>query len=71
MSRVLEALLPAEASNDYRSGRVAFYGFCLLVAVMLFRSSVHFLKPDSGVNSIASIMVFEGEIGRAACRERV
>ena len=61
MSRAREVILPAEASNDYRSGRVPFYGFCFLVAVMLFRSSVHFLKPDSGVNSIASIMVFEGD----------
>jgi hypothetical protein len=30
------------------------------MAVSLFRSTVHFLKPDSGVNSIASIRVFEG-----------
>ncbi len=61
MSRALDVILPAEASNDYRSGRVPFYGYCFMVAVMLFRASVHFLKPDSGVNSIASIMVFEGD----------
>ena len=61
MSRALDVILPAEASNDYRSGRVPLYGYCFMVAVMLFRSSVHFLKPDSGVNSIASIMVFKGD----------
>ncbi len=61
MSRALDVILPAEASNDYRSGRVPLYGYCFMVAVMLFRASVHFLKPDSGVNSIASIMVFEGD----------
>ncbi len=54
-------LLPREADNDYRGGAIPFYGFCLLVAVMLFRSTVHFLAPDSGVNSIASIIVFEGD----------
>ena len=53
-------ILPRQANNDYRGGAVPFYGFCLLTAVMLFRSTVHFLKDDSGVNSIASIMIFEG-----------
>ena len=61
MSRALSVLLPAEACNDYRSGRVPFNAYCFMVEVMLFRSSVHFLKQDSGVNSIASIMVFEGD----------
>lgn len=61
MSSALEVILPAEANNDYRSGAVVFYGFCLAVAVMLFRSTVHFLAPDSGVNSIASIIRFEGD----------
>ncbi len=61
MNRVLEALVPPQANNDYRGGAMAFYGFCLLFAAQVFRSTVHFLKPDSGVNSIASIMVFEGD----------
>jgi len=60
MTSALDAIFPRQANNDYRGGAVPFYGFCLLTAVMLFRSTVHFLKPDSGVNSIASIMVFEG-----------
>jgi hypothetical protein len=60
MPRVLEVILPRQANNDYRGGAVPYYGFFLISAVMLFRSTVHFLKPDSGVNSIASIMVFEG-----------
>ncbi len=60
MPRMLDVILPPQANNDYRGGAVPFYAFCLLVAVSLFRSTVHFLKPDSGVNSIASIMVFEG-----------
>ena len=60
MISALDVILPRQANNDYRGGAVPFYGFCLLTAVMLFRSTVHFLKDDSGVNSIASIMVFEG-----------
>ena len=60
MSAALDVILPRQANNDYRGGTVPFYGFCLMTAVMLFRSTVHFLKADSGVNSIASIMIFEG-----------
>ncbi|MEN8161876.1 MAG: hypothetical protein ABFS41_17535 [Myxococcota bacterium] len=60
MASALDVILPRQANNDYRGGPVAFYGFCGVTAVMLFRSTVHFLKDDSGVNSIASIMVFEG-----------
>ena len=56
----LEALFPRHANNDYCGGPVAFWGFCLLTAINLFRSTVHFLKDDSGVNSIASIIVFPG-----------
>ncbi len=60
MHPVLDVILPREASNEYRGGAVPLYGFCLMAAVMLFRSSVHLLKDDSGVNSIASIIIFEG-----------
>lgn len=56
----LEALFPRQANNDYRAGPIALWGFCLLTALNLFRSTVHFLKDDSGVNSIASIIVFPG-----------
>ena len=60
MTRALEVILPRRADNHYRGGAVPFYGFCLLTAAMLFRSTVHFLKGDSGVNSIASITLFQG-----------
>ncbi len=60
MTSALDAVLPRQANNDYRGGAVPFYGFCLLTAASLFSSTVHFLKGDSGVNSIASIIVFEG-----------
>ena len=60
MPRFLDAILPRQADNDYRGGPIPFYGFCLVAATHVFSSTVHFLKPDSGVNSIASIIVFEG-----------
>jgi hypothetical protein len=57
---VLETLLPKEADNEYRGGRIPLYTFCLLSTVMLGRSLIHFLKDDSGVNSIATIITFPG-----------
>ena len=57
----LETLFPREANNAYRGGPVPFYTFCLLSTVMLVRSSIHFFKDDSGVNSIATIMLFPGD----------
>ncbi len=60
MNNILEAFIPRHANNDYQGGRIAFYGFIFLFMASLFRSTVHFLKDDSGVNSIAGIIVFEG-----------
>ena len=61
MPSTLDAILPPHANNDYRGGTVAFYGFCLLLAERTFSATVHFLTPDGGKNSIASIIVFEGD----------
>lgn len=57
---ILERLLPREANNDYRGSRIALYTFWLLTVIFLGRSLIHFLKDDSGVNSIASIVLFSG-----------
>jgi len=57
---IINALIPKQANNEYHGGSVAFYGFCLIALTFLFKSTVHFLAPDSGVNSIASIIFFEG-----------
>jgi hypothetical protein len=58
---LIDSILPEKASNDFRGGRVPFYGFCLLLLPLTFRTFVHFLKGDSGVNSIASIHLFPGD----------
>jgi hypothetical protein len=57
---LLERLIPREANNEYRGSRIALYTFSVLSTVMLIRSLIHFLKDDSGVNSIATIVTFSG-----------
>ena len=61
MASAIDAVLPRKVTNEYRGGAVPFYGFCLFFAMQIFSSTVHFLKADSGVNSIASIIVFPFE----------
>jgi len=58
---LLDTLLPENANNEFHGGRVPLVTFCALIAMTTFRSSVHFLKGDSGVNSIASIHLFPGD----------
>jgi len=61
MASMIDVVLPRKVTNEYRGGPIPFYGFCLLLATQIFSSTVHFLKADSGVNSIASIIVFPFE----------
>ncbi len=61
MASTIDVVLPRKVTNEYRGGPIPFYGFCLLFATQVFSSTVHFLKADSGVNSIASIIVFPFE----------
>lgn len=53
-------VLPEKASNEFEGGWIPIAGFCLMLLPVTFRALVHFLKDDSGVNSIATIHVFEG-----------
>jgi len=61
MPSIVNVVLPRKVTNEYRGGPIPFYGFCLLFATEIFSSTVHLLKADSGVNSIASIIVFPFE----------
>jgi len=61
MISLFDVVLPRPATNEYRGGRVPLVGFCVLFATQIFSSTVHLLKDDSGVNSIASIIVFPFE----------
>ena len=53
-------LLPDVANNNYLGSKIAIYGLAVLLIPLTFRSLVHFLKDDSGVNSIATILTFSG-----------
>ena len=53
-------LLPDAANNNYLGSTIATYGLAVLLIPLTFRSLVHFLKDDSGVNSIATILTFSG-----------
>ena len=57
----IDTVIPEQANNDFRGGKIPLYGFCLLLLPVVFRTFVHFLKDDSGVNSIASIHLFSGD----------
>ena len=57
----IDTVIPKQANNDFRGGKIPLYGFCLLLLPVVFRTFVHFLKDDSGVNSIASIHLFPGD----------
>lgn len=57
----LEKLFPRQANNDYRGSPIALWAFCILLVPFTFRAFVHFVKNDSGVHSIATIVVFPGE----------
>ena len=57
---IFNRLLPDVADNQYQGSKIAFYGLIALLIPLTFRSLVHFLKEDSGVNSIATIMTFAG-----------
>jgi len=56
----LSLLFPQQANNDYRGSKFALWLFPLLALAILARSLIHFLKSDGGINSIATIITFEG-----------
>ena len=54
----LVSLLPASANNNYEGNKYAIYGFYPLLAILLFRGLVHFLKEDAGLHDVATIIPF-------------
>ncbi len=57
----MKRLLPEVADNNFHGPKIAFYFFIFFMVVNTVRSSIHFLADDAGLNSIANIMIFEGE----------
>ena len=54
----LVTLLPTSANNNYEGNKYAVYGFYPLLAILIFRGLVHFLKEDAGLRDIATIIPF-------------
>ncbi len=55
---LIEKLFPRQANNNYQGSVIAQYGFYVLIAIYTFRSFMHFLADDGGINSLASIIIF-------------
>ena len=55
MSRVISKILPEKAENDYKGYKVAKITFLIIIIVTIIRSLIHFLAPDGGAESIATI----------------
>jgi hypothetical protein len=58
MRSIINALFPAEVSNQFRGHRAALWGFGLLTVITLGRSLVHIFKYDGGAQSIATIPLY-------------
>jgi hypothetical protein len=56
----MEALFPRAANNDYRGGTIVLVAYCLFMLPTAFGALVHFLKDDTGIYSIATLIPFEG-----------
>ncbi|MFO7796159.1 MAG: hypothetical protein ACQERB_12070 [Promethearchaeati archaeon] len=55
MSTLTSKILPEKAENDYKGYKVAEIIFLILTIVTIIRSLIHFLAPDGGAGSIATI----------------
>jgi hypothetical protein len=62
---LIDKLFPKQANNNYQGSVIALYVFYLLMAMYTFRSFMHFLAQDGGINSIASIIIFPFAEGAA------
>jgi hypothetical protein len=55
LSTLLKKLLPEKAENAYKGYKVAEITFLIITIVTVIRSLIHFLAPDGGAESIATI----------------
>jgi len=56
----MSRLLPRAIDNNYQGPKISLYFFIIFMIVNTWRSFVHFLAEDAGINSIANIVTFEG-----------
>ena len=58
--QLIDKILPSEANNKYLGNRIALFGLIFTTCLMTWRSCVHLLYQDGGLNSIGSFIIFEG-----------
>lgn len=66
MKKICNIILPKKAHNDNKSPLWLLIPFVLFLGVMTFRSLMHYIAPDGGSNSIASIIIYPTENGADA-----
>ncbi|MHA1671121.1 MAG: hypothetical protein ACTSV5_11185 [Promethearchaeota archaeon] len=55
MSRIIDKILLEKAENDYQGYKISEITFLILTIATIIRSLIHFLSPDGGAESIATI----------------
>jgi len=58
--QLIDKILPSEANNKYLGNQIALFGLIFTTCLMTWRSCVHLLYQDAGLNSIGSFIIFEG-----------
>ena len=55
--KLINKILPETINNDFNGSKIALYGFYPILAMMIFRSIVHFLSESAGLVNIANINI--------------
>ena len=55
--KLINKILPETINNDFNGSKIALYGFYPVLAIMIFRSIVHFLSESAGLVNIANINI--------------
>ena len=55
--KLINKILPETIDNDFNGSKIALYGFYPILAIMIFRSIVHFLSESAGLVNIANINI--------------
>jgi len=58
--QLIDKILPSAANNNYLGNRIALFGLICTTCLMTWRSFIHLLYQDAGLNSIGSFIIFEG-----------
>ena len=57
----MNKLFPEVADNNYIGAKSAYYFFIGWTLLNTWRSIIHFLAEDGGLNSIANIIILNGD----------